>query len=337
MNISILTKIESKGGNEWRFAEYITSFIQKGHSVNIYCRRDFNNTIKKYICNKVGNEWIPNVYENLNFKIKCREQENIIISPVDDNKIGNYNFVSNLLEDKKKINKVIVNVNWPRSDVSVLRNIVGKDRTLFLCANSKYENIFSKQRLNSIYLPTPISEDFCDTKINYKNINIGRHSRGWKDKFSTVYLDLIKNNPQLNFILMGMDKVDKNKLKEVKNIKIYNEFQLDAKDYLQEIGIFLHIPKKRCYDMSPRVVQEAMMAGLPVVTENRAGMKNQIINNVNGLLFNRENKNELTKIILNLISNKELRQRLGKQARITAKKDFSTTKIVDKIIHFLEK
>ena len=63
-------------------------------------------------------------------------------------------------------------------------------------------------------------------------------------------------------------------------------------------------------------VIEAMAASLPVVVIEDESFEGTVIDNLNGLVF--RNKREYKKCILNLFQDKELRKRLGHQARISA-------------------
>ena len=63
-------------------------------------------------------------------------------------------------------------------------------------------------------------------------------------------------------------------------------------------------------------VIEAMAASLPVVVIEDESFEGTVIDNLNGLVF--RNKKEYKKCILNLFQDKELRKRLGHQARISA-------------------
>ena len=63
-------------------------------------------------------------------------------------------------------------------------------------------------------------------------------------------------------------------------------------------------------------VIEAMAAGLPVVCINDESFKDVVINDLNGIIFN--NRREYKKAIVKLYRDKELLDRLSKQARIAA-------------------
>jgi len=331
-NISILSKIECKGGNEWRIGEYIIEFYKKGYNINIYCHKNFNDTVKKYICKKIGKTWTQNIYENMKFKINCRPNEKLIISPVDELSFGNPLFINDLLINKNNISKLIININWYRKDLKKLQLIIDNNKIIYLCANREIQK-FYKFKTNFIteYLPSPISKDFSKIKIDYDNIIIGRHSRSFNYKFSSTYINIIKDNPNYKFLIMGLDLQNEQHINKYSNINIFPEFKITALNFLQKIGIFMQINRKDYIEMSPRVVEEAMMAGLPVIAENKNGTKDQIIHQKTGLLIDQNNIKKINKYLYKLINNKKYRQQLGKNAKKYALKHFSSDIIVNKL------
>ena len=87
------------------------------------------------------------------------------------------------------------------------------------------------------------------------------------------------------------------------------------------------VPSK--YEAYGRGTAEAMAAGNPVIGRNTGGTKELITHKENGLLFN--DLEELTLCMSALICDKELRQKLGQNAKDYANKEFSIKKCVDKI------
>lgn len=71
------------------------------------------------------------------------------------------------------------------------------------------------------------------------------------------------------------------------------------------------------------VATEAMMQGKVCIVSNIAGMADYIKDCHNGLLFETENSDELSKKILWCIENPDRLQELGKEAKLTYKKNFS--------------
>lgn len=57
------------------------------------------------------------------------------------------------------------------------------------------------------------------------------------------------------------------------------------------------------YENAPLVIQEAFIAGIPVITSNIGGMKELVNNNINGFTFDVNNKKDLKRIINEIINN----------------------------------
>ena len=67
----------------------------------------------------------------------------------------------------------------------------------------------------------------------------------------------------------------------------------------------------------------------PVIASNHGGLKEIIVNNKSGVLFEPNNKSELKKAIEFFISNKELMSVYGLEGEKRAKNEFSLKKYVD--------
>ena len=70
----------------------------------------------------------------------------------------------------------------------------------------------------------------------------------------------------------------------------------------------------------PLVIQEAMAAGMPVITTETCGMPDLIQHEVNGLLIPPANAAAIEESILRLAGSVELRRQLGEAARETMKR-----------------
>jgi glycosyltransferase involved in cell wall biosynthesis len=74
---------------------------------------------------------------------------------------------------------------------------------------------------------------------------------------------------------------------------------------------------------SPNVVLEAMAAGLPIAANAVGGVPEILQENVTGLMVPAHNPDAMAKVILRILSDEELRRRLGSAAR--ARAEFSHT------------
>lgn len=91
----------------------------------------------------------------------------------------------------------------------------------------------------------------------------------------------------------------------------YYGYDDDVSKFLSGMDVFVQ-PSR--FEGFGRTVKEAMYFGIPVVGSSVGGIKKQIHNNKNGLLFKVGDARELAKNIDRLLSDNKLRNKLGKQA-----------------------
>lgn len=82
-------------------------------------------------------------------------------------------------------------------------------------------------------------------------------------------------------------------------------------------------------EMSPLVIQEANAAGIPVIASNVQGNAAFILHEFNGLLFEVNNTEQLRKLILKCLLDKELLLRLAKNIQIPRSFDKVGTEYID--------
>lgn len=85
------------------------------------------------------------------------------------------------------------------------------------------------------------------------------------------------------------------------------------------------------------VYLEAAAAGLPVLATKTGGVPGAVVDNVTGVLIDPEKSDEVTKQLVRLLTDKELRQRLGAAGRERANKDFRWTHVLGKLESQLSK
>ena len=97
-------------------------------------------------------------------------------------------------------------------------------------------------------------------------------------------------------------------------------YRTDVKELLKKS----HIMAFPSYYMEglPKSLIEADAIGRPIITSNSVGCKETVIDGYNGFLIQPKDVNALTEKLDLLLSDKELRQKMGKHAREYAEKYF---------------
>lgn len=79
----------------------------------------------------------------------------------------------------------------------------------------------------------------------------------------------------------------------------------------------------------PKSVIDAEASGLPVITTDWVGCRDTVDNGYNGFIVPPKNSKELADKIAILVENTELRQQMGRNARIFAEKNFSIEQVIN--------
>ncbi|WP_293136934.1 glycosyltransferase family 4 protein, partial [Okeania sp. SIO3I5] len=115
-----------------------------------------------------------------------------------------------------------------------------------------------------------------------------------------------------NLYSLKLHELVKNLPEEVQEkVEIVGETPETAK-YYQAADIFVCTSRIESF---PRVILEAMSYNLPIVTTPVFGIVEQVKPNINGLFYTPENPEELANILMSLLIDEKLRQRLGGNAK----------------------
>lgn len=128
-----------------------------------------------------------------------------------------------------------------------------------------------------------------------------------------------KNNKNVKLLIVG-DGPDIKKYKaKTKKLKLENNIIFTGKVPYNEIQYYYNLGNvfvtASTTETQGLTVIEAMAASLPVVCIDDESFRNTVVNNLNGYLFN--NKKEYRKYIEDLVNDKKLLKKIGKQARIS--------------------
>ena len=87
-----------------------------------------------------------------------------------------------------------------------------------------------------------------------------------------------------------------------------------------DIFVFPTYYENECF---PLVLLEAMQFGLPCITTNEGAISDIIEDGINGLIAQKRDIYELSNHIITLLTNKELRKKMGNEAKIKFQKEFT--------------
>ncbi len=141
-----------------------------------------------------------------------------------------------------------------------------------------------------------------------------------------AHQQLEPNSAQLLIVGDGDEEIIK-KLKKAKNCKVTG-FVNNVEDYLKAMDIFV-MPSLT--ETTSLATLEAMSSRLAVVSTKVGFMKKYLIKDHNGIFFPRNNSHLLAIKLKKLLRNKELREKLGENARKTVAYSFSWERSINKI------
>lgn len=153
--------------------------------------------------------------------------------------------------------------------------------------------------------------------------------------------EILNRQPDIRFILIGKDtkiKGTQTTWKEYLKTKVKSEnlefiYPVDSKELAEKyygkstICIFPSL-----YEPGGLVVEEAMMCGCAIIATKVGGFAEFINDEEDGILIPPGDSNALTRAIINLLSNRELRKKIGESASINARKKFSLPKAAEATI-----
>lgn len=153
------------------------------------------------------------------------------------------------------------------------------DQYIFLCSDLEAEFKKRVPDCNSLILSPPVDlKPFLGMDLGSldKRLHVARigsqGSSKYPDNIREIVEQIKKVHPAVTFTMMGGHK----SLQGLDYVENLPEHSRPVRDVLKEANLFWYILPDNYLDNGPRVIMEAMAAGLPVVADNRGGAKDRV-------------------------------------------------------------
>lgn len=233
-----------------------------------------------------------------------------------------------LLSEVQAEKKIMV-LNYRLGDAGELDWTKNWDQYIFLCSDLEAEYKTRVPECKSLVLPPPVDlTPFLEAQHGSRDktmhiVRIGSQGGNkYPENIKEVVEQIHRIHPETQFTFMG-GHPDLEGLDYVDNLK---EYSVPVLDVLRRGSVFWYPLPEGYLDNGPRVIMEAMAAGLPVIADNRGGAKDRIAPGTGWLCDSIE---EQVKIIIDMQGADQ--QQTGQAAREHAKAQFDPERWIEAI------
>jgi hypothetical protein len=335
MKIRIIANAHADGGGEQSTAELIWMLAQDGHDVHFHPTNRIAGSFKGPSADgRYGDITYGDSFVDETIKGKC----DVLVFYAND-------FVYRLDQYKEKWERLMDNAGRV---VVVLNFTIGHswhdwfysrvDQFLFL-NTAKMKELTDKVGFDvpcSSLAPAVNIKPFLAINPNYGELRFVRHSRynGKYEKSDTIYIlsRWMSMAPEAEFSFMATppflrDQVN-NKSFPKARFRFYDWNNIPVHQFLSFGSCFWYRLPQKMRDQGPRVIVEAMAAGIPVIADNRDGAKDRVATGC-GWLCN-HNEDYILALEQILRDPEQLRIK-GQKARQHARTEFDPKKWVQYI------
>lgn len=147
---------------------------------------------------------------------------------------------------------------------------------------------------------------------------------------------VLKEYPNVKFLLAGEGPLRNLLEKKVRDMGLQRKILFlghATKEKLAQLyrNAYVHIISSK-YEGLPNVLLEAMSSGLPIVATAVGGNLEVISSGVNGFLVSPQDPLKMAKIVIKLLNDTKLRNKIGKKARKTIEKYYTWDRITARIL-----
>lgn len=164
------------------------------------------------------------------------------------------------------------------------------------------------------------------------------------DMVIEAFSQVLKQIPNIVYVIAGSGEEINNLKFKIGNLKLKNNIILlanvqdDEKYSWYEICDIFIMPAREIdgdFEGFGIVYLEANLAGKPVIAGDSGGVRDAVIDGLNGLIVNPESVQDISQAIIRLAEDENLRKKLGKQGRERAVKEFNWEKQMKKMYNIL--
>lgn len=183
-----------------------------------------------------------------------------------------------LLENVNAKKKIMV-LNYRLGQAGTVEWSKTWDQYIFLCSDLEAEFRKLVPDCDSIVLPPPVDlQPFLDAELGSldKTLHVVRVGSQGHSKYPNNIREIVerikREHSAVRFTMMGGHK----SLEGLDYVDCIKEYSRPVLDVLRLGSVFWYILPPDYLDNGPRVIMEAMAAGLPVIADNRGGAKDRI-------------------------------------------------------------
>lgn len=355
MIIGVFSKFEVSGGSEFRSVEMANSIIRHTpHKSILFSEGHIQKTIAQRIDPAV--EVRPNVFKpesDSSSLTRLYDLDALLIVNTDSYSYSKLDYWEGRTDHHKcfvdltKFKKMIFLYNFVISPSTNLLGIEKKCKDIRILVgnkrfmdelNGKKEKLHVVQHYPRMLLHSPIDPSSVDPdKDPCDKIRIGKHSKAYGNKFNTDHERLInavneKYGDKIVWDFLGVPGHKIDSIKNIPNVTVRREFSMPVRQYLRNIDVFLFFLEYDRIEPWSRSTAEAMVAGCPIIANNKGGNVEQILPGSNGYLC--DGYDDFYKWTMHLLDNPDKIKLMGQNAQIYARQ-FRSEKIINQFLDFI--
>ena len=225
-----------------------------------------------------------------------------------------------------------------------IEKVLSRNTKIIICVSDFVKNLALKYKIASedemVVVHNGVKVDELKEKFENETIKIATVGRLAEPKCPEILVEAlvrcdenIRNKIRLIVFGSGPKRKEIEKRLAGLSVDIREVSPSELKIHLRNSDLFVLISK---WEGFPYSVIEAMEAGLPIIASDVGGISEAVVDGKNGFLVN-NNAEDISKKLTILLSNFELRKKMGEESRKILEEKFSVQSMILKIQKIYEK